>query len=357
MHCDYCFYCDEAKKRAQQSYGRMSEQTLKNLVRKTLPLCEGSYALAFQGGEPTLRGLDFYRTVVRFIRHYNRNRVPVSLALQTNGYALDEEWAEFLGENHFLAGLSVDGLKNIHNRYRHGNDGGDSYRHIVRAAKLLDLHHVDYNILTVVHRETAEHIAEIYDEYRARGWRYLQFIACLDPIGEKRGQKEFSLLPETYGRFLITLFDKWYEDYLRGSVPYIRQFENYIGILLGYVPESCEQMGYCTARQLIAEADGSIYPCDFYVMDDYRTGNINTDSLMDIYDRCEKLEFAERSRYIPDRCRQCRWFHLCRNGCYRNRNTGRGEDGVNYFCEGFRMFFERCYERMKQIAESVRTRS
>ena len=133
MHCDYCFYCDEIQKREQSSYGIMSLPTLKNVIKRTLMRAEGSYSIAFQGGEPTLCGLDFFREMTGFVEKYNRNKASVSYALQTNGYAIDEGWAAFLKEKGFLVGVSVDGTGPIHNAYRHGNDGGDSYAHILRT--------------------------------------------------------------------------------------------------------------------------------------------------------------------------------------------------------------------------------
>ncbi len=350
MHCDYCFYCDEASKRRTASFGMMSESTLKNVIRRTLTQAEREYSLAFQGGEPTLCGLDFYRKALLYLRQYNTHGARIRLAMQTNGYCIDEEWASFLSENGFLVGLSVDGIPEIHNRYRHGNDGGDSYEHALRAAELFDRHHVQYNILTVVHREVAEHIREIYRAYRERGWNYLQFITCLDPLGETRGGQEYSLKPLLYGQFLTDLFDLWYEDLKRGQQPYIRQFENYAGILLGYRPEACEQRGFCGVQNVV-EADGSVYPCDFYVLDEFCLGNFNSDRLPQIDAARSRITFVERSRHVPEECGSCAYYTLCRNGCYRNRVTEEGGDGRSIFCGGFKMFFAGREKEIYRAAE------
>lgn len=351
MHCDYCFYCDESAKRDTVSYGMMSENTLKNVIRRTLLRAEEHYSLAFQGGEPTLRGLDFFKKAIELVRQYNRNEVRVQIALQTNGYAINEEWCRFLHDNHILTGLSVDGLSFIHDRYRHLNAGGSSYERCLEAAALMDRFGVEYNILTVVHRETALHIKEIYKDYRKRGWNYMQFITCLDPLNEERGKQEYSLTPEMFGTFMIDLFDLWYEDFRKGDAPFIRQFGNYACILAGYPPESCEQRGVCGISYTV-EADGSVYPCDFYALDDMRLGNLNND-LLDVLDAKRKeLRFVERSRNQPASCRMCHWFSLCRGACYRSRFTaadeaaGRGTEGLNYFCPSYKMFFEARYERL-----------
>ncbi|WP_130838201.1 anaerobic sulfatase maturase [Lachnoclostridium sp. Marseille-P6806] len=356
LHCDYCFYCDEMNKRQQGSYGRMTKETLRNVIKRTLMRAEGTYSLAFQGGEPTLSGLDFFRSAVEYVGKYNRNHAEIHLALQTNGYAVDEEWCRFFAEHHFLLGVSVDGLPEIHNKYRHAGDGGDTYRHAVRAARHMEEAGVDYNILTVVHRETAEHIREIYEAYRANGWHYQQYISCLDPLNEERGRREYSLLPDQYGRFLIELFELWYGDFLKQQEPYIRQFDNYIMLLLGRMPEACEQRGSC-GIQYVVEADGSVYPCDFYALDEYRLGNFNEDFLPAIGARREEIGFLRRSSVLPQECLGCRWRHLCRCGCYRNRTEGPGgAAGPNYFCKGYQMFFEACGERLYHAAETVRER-
>ena len=161
MRCGYCFYRDEAEKRQTASYGRMSGDTLKNVIRRTLTHAEREYSLAFQGGEPTLAGLDFYRYALRLISQYNRHGAAVRLALQTNGCDIDEEWAAFFAENGFLIGLSADGTGEIHDRYRKTADGGSSWQRVLLAAELFDRSGVEYNILPVVHREVAENIGEI----------------------------------------------------------------------------------------------------------------------------------------------------------------------------------------------------
>ena len=354
MSCDYCFYCDEAQKRIQESYGFMSEQTLKNVIRKTMLRAEGMVSYAYQGGEPTLRGIDFFRKAIEYQRQYNRNGIQVNNALQTNGLLINEEWCEFFKENHFLIGISIDGIKETHDCYRHTKSGESAYDRVLQATQLMDRYGVDYNILTVVNQKVAAHIKEIYAFYKEKGWRFQQYIACLDPLGEEHARSEYSLRPETYGKFLTELFNLWYEDWKKGSQPYIRQFENYIGILLGYQPEACDQRG-CCGIQNVVEADGSVYPCDFYMLDEYRLGNFNVNRIDEINDRRNEIGFLERSRKLKKECRECTYYSICRGGCQRNRDldlcSGEYE---NYFCESYRVFFDACLERMVQIADNIR---
>lgn len=354
MRCSYCFYCDESRNRSCQSYGMMSEKTLKNIIKRTLREARGEVCFAFQGGEPTLRGIEFFRKAVEYEQRLNVNRVRITNTLQTNGLNLDPEWCGLFREHDFLLGVSVDGTREIHDRFRLDAAGQGTYDRVTESVRLLEQSGVNYNILTVVTRQAAEQIRDIYRDYKKKGWMYQQYIACLDPLGAERGTETYSLTPETYGEFLIRLFEMWEKDWRRGRAPYIRQFENYVGILLGYPPESCEQSGTCSV-QCVAEADGSAFPCDFYVLDEYVVGNYNSCGIGEMVRSGNAVRFVRESLPVPAKCRVCRWYVLCRNGCRRNRVPG-GEDGerLNYFCRSYEMFFDRCGERLKEIAGYVR---
>lgn len=350
MSCDYCFYCDEADKRSQRSYGFMSEQTLKNTIRKTLLRAEGMASYAFQGGEPTLCGLDFFKKAVAYQKQYNKNHIQVTNALQTNGFSLTEEWCVFLKENNFLVGLSVDGTEEIHNSLRHTKTGTDTFQRVLNSAKLMDKYQVDYNILTVITSKVAENISEIYRFYKTQGWRYQQYIACLDPLDEEHGKKPYSLTPKLYGQFLTDLFDLWYKDYKKGKEPYIRGFVNYINLAAGFMAESCEQRGVCGIQNVV-EADGSVYPCDFYVLDEYRLGNFNEDKMDAINEKRREIGFIERSFKLDVKCKDCVYYRLCRGGCQRCRNLNSDTAlYTNYFCEAYKMFFDACYDKIREIA-------
>ena len=349
MRCRYCFYADEMSKRDQASYGIMSVETLEHVIREIFHFAEEQCTIAFQGGEPTLAGLDFYRQCIRLEEKYNTKNITVSHAFQTNGYVLDEEWYSFFAENHFLVGLSIDGIKATHDAYRRDIDGNDTYFRVLEKARGLQQAGVDFNILTVVNGRTAPKIRKIYEKYQKLGFSWQQYIACLDPIQEVPGQREYSLTPQVYGRFLIDLFELWDLDLRQGKQPFIRQFENYIGILMGQQPESCEQRGVCSFQNIV-EADGSVYPCDFYVLDDYCLGNLRTDSFQVIEQRRKESSFVENSINHTEECRSCSYFAVCRGGCRRHREQPGREYGENYFCESYKMFFDACLPRMKEIA-------
>ena len=331
----------------------MDLSVFETLIRKTLPKTERHYSLAFQGGEPTLRGLDFFQQAVKIVHSYERRDVEISLALQTNGLLLDEAWAEFLARERFLVGLSLDGTEPLHNAHRHMNNGKNAYKAVIKAAALLDQFHIPYNILTVVHQETAEHIQSIYQSYQARGWRFLQFIACLDPLDSMETDHPWTLSPKQYAIFLTDLFDLWYADAMKGRAPSIRQFDNWLGMLLGIPPEACDQCGVCS-EQYVLEANGNVYPCDFYATDEWCLGNIATDSLNRINQVRGEIGFQERSRQVLETCRNCKWLQLCRNGCFRNRKMTESGEMLNRFCPAYKVFFETCGDRLIALAKKRR---
>lgn len=350
MRCRYCFYMDEAKKRSQEYYGMMSEEVLETVIRKAVQEAEYEVNIAYQGGEPTLRGLDFFQKSVELQKKHNTKGLVIHNALQTNGYALDEKWGKFLAEHHFLVGLSIDGIKHTHDKNRIDLEGKGTFAKCMKTVELFHKYDVNYNVLTVVNGQTAPQIRKIYQKYKKYGFRYQQYIPCLDPFQMKGGKQEYSLLPEVYGQFLTELFQMWYDDLKRKKQPYIRMFDNYIGILMGYPPEACEYNGICGDQNAI-EADGSVYPCDFYMMDEYCLGNIKEYSFAELKAKKKGMKFVENSCNHSDGCKACEYFLVCRGGCRRHRimNSATGH-AENYFCRGLKMFFDAHFDKMVEIA-------
>ena len=350
MRCRYCFYADEQENRKVRSYGMMSEKTMKRIVDLGLAYADREWTLAFQGGEPTLIGLDFFRALTAYVKaHPNPKQVRVHYAIQTNGYEIDEEWAAFLGEHHFLVGISLDGTKEIHDRYRPDAAGKGTFSRVMHAIRLLERYHVDYNILTVVTAAAARNSQKISNFFKKNNLVYQQYIECLDPIGEAPGAQEYSLTPEKYETFLKGMFDAWYLERRSGNFVYNRYFENLLMLLHGQIPESCNMRGVC-GKQWVIEADGSTYPCDFYALDEWLLGNINTDSLEKMEEKREELGFIRWSENLPKECKDCKWFFLCRGGCRRNREpVTEKESGKNYFCSAYQGFFEYAYPRLREV--------
>ena len=357
LNCTYCFYKDIAENRSCANYGRMRNEVAVALLEKVFQAADGDadITFAFQGGEPTLAGLDFYRSLIEIEKKHNHKGIEIHNSLQTNGIVIDEEWAQFLHDNQFLVGLSLDGYQELHDENRKFPDGTGSFGRVMETARLFQKYQVEFNILTVVTAQSARRIRRTYQFFESQGFTYQQYIPCIDPFEENKGSLSYSLTPDRYGKFLKDLFDYWYQDWKEGHPVYNRTFENWIGMLHNYPPESCNMMGICS-EQWVVEADGSVYPCDFYVLDEWKLGNIRTASFEEMNEKREELDFVSLSRHVPDQCRDCRWYPLCRNGCRRDRELlpdGR-TPGLNSYCASYQDFFSYAYPRMLEMARSIR---
>ena len=356
MRCKYCFYADEMGHRASPSFGIMSLDTAELVVQRTIEYShrDGFVGFMFQGGEPTVAGLDFFRCFTELVKKHNECGLRVSYGLQTNGYAIDAEWAKFLAENGFLVGLSIDGPAELHNRNRVDAQGENTFNKVMNAAALFRKYGVSFNTLTVVTSQNAASAVKIYNFLVKNGMTWHQFIPCLAPLGDESDTSP--LTAEQYGVFLCRLFDRWYEDMKAGRYVYNRTFENYVGILVGRPPEECGMCGFCTL-QFVIEADGGAYPCDFYVLDEYRLGSFVADPLESLLNKADEIGFVKKSQTLPTDCRSCEWVMLCRGGCRRNREPfEHNEPTSNRFCLGYKAFFEHAYPRLSELARLVRAK-
>lgn len=356
LRCKYCFYHSVAESRNIKSYGIMSKETLERMVEKALKYADYACAFAFQGGEPTLAGLEFYKELIRLQKKYNHKNLRIDNSIQTNGMLIDDDWAKFLADNKFLVGLSLDGPKDINDTNRVDLNGEGSFSTIMKTADLFNKYGVEYNILSVINGNVANHTTKVYNFFKKHDLRYIQFIPCLDPLGEKPGGLLHSLTPDKYARFLKTLFDRWYSDIVKGDIMSIRFFDNIVGMAMGYKPEACGMSGQC-ACQFVVEADGSTYPCDFYVIDEWCLGNIKDKDLDELKNSEAGKRFVEVSKHIDPKCRECRWFDLCRGGCRRNREPFvDGKPSLNNFCSSYEKFFEYTIKRIYHLAEMLSRR-
>lgn len=334
LSCQYCFYKDVSEHREHLGFGKMSKETAEKLIKEVFHFADGApVALAFQGGEPTLAGLDFFQFFVAAVKQYNTKNSTVFFSIQTNGTVIDRDWAVFFAENKFLVGLSLDGnLKD--NKFRLKPDGQNSFYKITSAAEILTRYHVDFNILTVLTGYCAENGESIYRYFRSKGFRYLQFIPCLRPFGSTE-KSELYMTADQYADFLIKVFNLYVKDYVRHQYISIRQFDNWVRLFLGQPTEQCGIRGHCT-HQFVAEANGNIYPCDFYCTDEYLLGNIQNDSFQSMAYSDTAKKFIEESIPVPERCKTCRIYPMCRaGGCKRTRLS---ED----YCEAYKKFFSAC---------------
>lgn len=343
MRCKYCFYDDVTKNRCVKSYGIMDERTMENIVKKSIDYAQGSCSFIFQGGEPTLTGLEYYQKFVGLVNKYNKRNTRISYGLQTNGYDISKELAQFFADNKFLIGLSLDGTAEIHNRNRLDTGGKGTFSRVLNTANMLKDTGVEFNILTVVTDAAAKNIERIYNFYKHNNFNYQQYIPQIPEFGENTCM----LSPGMYGVFLKKLFDLWFADICNNNYISVRYFDNIILMLNGKMPESCGINGRCSAGRVM-ESDGSVYPCDFYVLDKYKLGNINEDTFDDFDSSSTGKEFIEESYRLHEDCISCRWKGICGGGCKRDRQINLDSPLTrNRYCSAFKDFFNYSFERFK----------
>lgn len=354
LNCSYCFYADVSSHRQVKNYGMMSHEIAEKLILRTFEYAESMVTFAFQGGEPMLIGLDFYRFFTEKVGEYNTKNIQVNYALQTNGTLIDDDFASFFAQHKFLLGISLDGPKEIHDLNRKNKVGQGSYKIIMNGIKLLQKYQVDFNILTVINKAVSRHPKKIYDFFKGQGYDFMQFIPCIDNFGETRGTEVYALTPEQYGDFLCQIFDLYERDLKTQRPTSIRMFDNLIQMAMGYPPESCDMMGYCSVNAVV-EADGSIYPCDFYVLDKWRLGNLMDTPIVELITSERAKSFAEISYEVNPACKACPYVQLCRGGCRRHRDIEGVEGlGLNYYCTAYKQFYEYAYPKIGMMARMMR---
>ncbi len=321
----------------------MTRETAENVIVKALDEGKRSVSFAFQGGEPTLAGKDFFRFFTERVKELNDSDRKIYYTIQTNGYfGADKEWCEIFRDNDFLVGLSFDGSRELHNYHRHDAAGNDTASRVLSAAEAMKSCGVRFNILTVLTPVTAKKIRSVWSYYRRQGWDYIQFIPCLPSIGEE--SDENSLDGKAWLDCYSTVARLWYdENYPRlskgGAMSCsVRHLDDYLRIAAGAAPNSCGALGHCSLQNLV-EADGSVYPCDFYALDDYKLGNINENSFSELNSSKKAVDFVMNSAAQSEHCADCKWFPVCRGGCRRYRCECRRNNGGTEY-----MYYPYCIE-------------
>lgn len=329
LRCEYCFYTAVAKKREVFDKGMLSLETSEKMISSAFECSKDFVGFVFQGGEPLIRGIDFYREFVSLVKKYNTSGAEVSFALQTNGTLLNDEWCEFFRENNFLVGVSLDGNEE-QNKYRVYPDGSASFGDIMGGIELLKKHNVQFNVLSVLTKNLANTFRDSYKFFKSMGFSYLQYIPCLRDFDSD--DDVYVMNNEDYLNYLNSAFRMYYNARLRGTPFSIRQFDNYVLLAHGSCPEQCGMKGGCS-EQFVVEGDGSVYPCDFYCNDEQCLGNINDTSFAKMRKSKKALDFISSSFEKKDECIKCKYYYLCRGGgCKRNNAS------FNY-CETYKKFF------------------
>jgi uncharacterized protein len=382
LDCAYCFYLGKQSLAGGPGAGRIDDACLERVVRQYIDGVTGDEVVfSWQGGEPTLMGLDFFRKVVALQAKHAKPGQRIENDLQTNGTLLDEAWAQFLKEHRFLVGLSIDGPRDIHDRYRVTKRGAPTFDAVLAASRLLHRFDVPFNTLTCVHRHNASRALDVYRFLRREiGSTYLQFIPIVEPrgfesrapgtldasrlpkIGTARARPdhpasivtEWSVDPDEYGAFLCAIWDEWRRaDFGKVLVNFC---ETLVAQHLGLASQVCVYGELC-GKGLAIEHDGSVYACDHYVYPQYRLGNVANGTLADLVFSPAQVRFGyAKSESLPRYCRECAFVADCYGECPKNRllRSPDGEAGVNYLCAGLRRFFAHAAPQADQIAASIR---
>jgi len=349
--CKYCFYKDRATEfgRGRQ---RMSDEVLDGLVKGFMKLRFPVAGFAWQGGEPTLMGLDFFKRAVELQKKYGSPGQVVSNKLQTNAILLDAEWCRFLHENKFLAGISIDGPKEFHDYYRVDHSGSGTYDKVFRAIENCKQHKVEFNILVLLNNKNVEHPDKLFDFFIENDMTYLQFIPCVELDPATGGTADFSITPQQYGDFLYRIFDRWY-NYGPQKMN-IREFDSIVTYYVMGKHTICTFSKQC-AGFIVIEHTGDCLPCEFFVEPKWRLGNILETPIEKIAAASKKRTFARAKQNLCDKCLLCSYLALCRGGCMKDRVRlgGHRVSSESYFCEGYKPFFDYAMPRFMEIAAAI----
>jgi uncharacterized protein len=325
---------------------------LEKLVKDYMELRFGLAGFAWQGGEPTLMGLDFYKKAVELQKKYGVTGQEVGNSIQTNAILLNEQWCRFLNESKFLVGISIDGPKKFHDFYRPDHSGGGTWDRVMRAIENCKKYNVEFNTLTLLNARNAEHPDEVFDFLTGLGVNFLQFIPCVevDPVTGKIA--DFSVTPQQYGEFLCRLFDRWWEyGPLKLS---IRDFDSLLSYYVMGRHTICTFDQQCS-QYIVIEHTGDVFPCDFFVEPKWRLGNIIETPIEKLAASKKKRTFARAKRNLCNKCLVCRHLAICRGGCMKDRapfdkdNFGK----ESYYCEAYKPFLDHAGPRFMQLAAEI----
>jgi uncharacterized protein len=356
LDCEYCFFLSKEMLYPGSRF-RMAADLQESYVRQVLESQAQApeVVVSWQGGEPTLMGLDFFRRSVELERRYARPGQRVLNTLQTNGTLLDDEWGEFLKENDFLVGISIDGPRAMHDAYRVDKGGKPTFDRVLRGLDVLTRHEVDWNVLTTVNAANGDHGAEVYRFLRDDlGARYLQLIPVVERDGPDALVTHRTVGPEQYGRFMVEVFEEWVRRDI-GAV-YVQPFDSALARWYGEAGGLCVHEETC-GQQLVLEHNGDVYSCDHYVEPEHLLGNLQDRPLIELVVLPQQQRFGQDKRDTLTRyCRDCDVRQACNGGCPKDRfaTSPYGEPGQHYLCSGYETFFRHVRAPMERMAQLLR---
>ncbi len=352
LDCAYCFYLEKSELYPESKKHRMSEEVMEEMVKQMMHDGDQNLSFGWQGGEPTLMGVDFFRKAVECQQKYGRSGQSVGNGIQTNGMLINEDWIKLFNDYSFLVGLSLDGPAHIHDHYRFTKGGGPSWSKVNDAAKRMLDQGVAVNALVVVNDYSAQFAQEIYNFHKELGFEFMQFIPCVEPDPHDPAKAApFSVTAEQYGQFLCDIFDCWKADF-DGELPTtsVRYFDSVFHTYVNMPPPECTLLQECGCY-VVVEHNGDIYSCDFFVEPDWKLGNLMDDKIIDMLNSPRQTEFGCWKKELPPECPSCKWLHHCWGGCTKDRIRDPADNGSNHFCQSYMMFFEHADADLRQIAE------
>jgi len=360
LNCDYCFFLKKEKLYPGSSF-RMSDEVHEAYIRQLLEAHQvPQVTIAWQGGEPTLMGLDFFRRTVELQKKYRKPGTRIENTFQTNGILLNDEWCQFFHENSFLIGLSLDGPKELHDTYRMDKGKQGTFDRVVAAVRLLQTHKVEFNILCTVNSKNSKYPLDVYRFLRDElGAHYIQFIPIVErdnETGYQEGSKitDRSVRPEQFGRFLIAIFDEWVKKDVGKT--FVLNFDGALAGWLGMAGTVCI-FGPTCGLGMALEHNGDLYSCDHFVEPKNYLGNILKTPMIDLVASDKQRRFGQDKKdSLPRYCRECEVLHICNGECPKNRflETPDGEPKLNYLCAGYKAFFKHADKPMRIMADLLR---
>jgi len=351
LRCDYCFYLKKSSLYPETTRHRMSEEVLEAMISTYMATDQAQYAFGWQGGEPTLMGLDFFKRVTELQMKYGRRGAVVANGLQTNATLIDDDFARHLGEYRFLVGASLDGPEEIHNHYRKHADGRGSYAEVMQGIEAMKRHDVEFNTLTLVTSHSAGRAREIYRYLRDMGFLYHQYIPCVE-FDERGEALPFTISGSAWGDFMCEIFDQWQERDIHTVS--IRLFDSILAYMVDGAYNVCHMQQNC-CQYFVVEYNGDIYPCDFFVEPDLKLGNVSADGWEDVARSGVYLDFGARKRRWDPACSDCPWRRYCAGDCPKHRIRGDlDETALSWLCQGWRRFYAHAIPRLEELADEIR---
>ena len=350
LSCAYCFY-RRVKDLYPEMPTKMSRPAAETVIRKTLSTDAPLNSFCWQGGEPMLMGLDFFRDVVAFQKKYARPGQIIENSMQTNGLLLDDQWCEFLRKENFLVGISLDGPAPIHDFYRKDYAQKGTFTEVMRSIGLMKKHGVQFNILCLLTDRNIRSPVELYNFFRSHGFKFLQFINCFENDYTSGALKAFSVRGEETGEFYIKLFDEWFgKDFFDVS---IRFFEDILLYLVDGVKASCCYNNACSSY-LVVEHNGDCYPCDFFVFEEWKIGNLIESGIRTIMNSLLRSRFASLKADLPEACRECRIAPFCKGDCTRFRYLPEtGYKNISEYCTTIKRVYHHIEPHLPEIGKRV----